>query len=137
MTDPAAPAPSSAPGGASEGKPAPAPPPGPAKVTIDDFRKLEFKTGKVLECAPHSNADKLFVMKVDLGGGETRQIVSGIRAYYQAEELVGKTVVVVTNLQSAMLRGVESQGMVLAASGAGTVSLLTPVREVPPGSKVS
>jgi len=118
--------------------PAPAPPPatGPAKVTIDDFRKLEFKTGKVLECVPHSNADKLFVMKVDVGG-ETRQIVSGIRAYYQPEELVGKTVVVVTNLQPAMLRGVESQGMVLAASGAGTVSLLTPVRDVPPGSKVS
>ncbi len=116
--------------------PAPAPALGPAKVTIDDFRKLEFKTGKVVECVPHSNADKLYVMKVDVGG-ETRQIVSGIRAYYQAEELVGKTVVVVTNLQSAMLRGVESQGMVLAASGAGTVSLLTPVREVPPGSKVS
>ena len=124
MTDPAVPA------------PAPAPPPGPAKVTIDDFRKLEFKTGKVIECVPHSNADKLFVMKVDVGG-ETRQIVSGIRAYYQPEELVGKTVVVVTNLQPAMLRGIESQGMVLAASGAGTVSLLTPVREVPPGSKVS
>ncbi|HZL73303.1 MAG TPA: methionine--tRNA ligase subunit beta [Planctomycetota bacterium] len=126
MTDPAAPAPA----------PPPAPPPGPAKITIDDFRKLEFKTGKVLECVPHSNADKLFVMKVDVGG-ETRQIVSGIRAYYQPEELVGKTVVVVTNLQPAMLRGIESQGMVLAASGAGTVSLLTPVREVPPGSKVS
>ena len=126
MTDPAAPAPSSA----------PTPAPGPAKVTIDDFRKLEFKTGKVVECVPHSNADKLFVMKVDVGG-ETRQIVSGIRAYYQPDELVGKTVVVVTNLQPAMLRGVESQGMVLAASGAGTVSLLTPVREVPPGSKVS
>ena len=126
MTDPAAPAPA----------PAPAPPAGPAKITIDDFRKLEFKTGKVLECVPHSNADKLFVMKVDVGG-ETRQIVSGIRAYYQPDELVGKTVVVVTNLQPAMLRGVESQGMVLAASGAGTVSLLTPVREVPPGSKVS
>ena len=128
MTDPAVPAPS----------PTPAPPPatGPAKVTIDDFRKLEFKTGKVLECVPHSNADKLFVMKVDVGG-ETRQIVSGIRAYYQPEELVGKSVVVVTNLQPAMLRGVESQGMVLAASGAGTVSLLTPVRDVPPGSKVS
>lgn len=122
MTDPAA--------------PAPAPPPGPARITIDDFRKLEFKTGKVLECVPHNNADKLYVLKVDVGG-ETRQIVSGIRAYYAAEELVGKTVVVVTNLQPAMLRGIESQGMVLAASGAGTVSLLTPVKEVPPGSKVS
>jgi methionine--tRNA ligase beta chain len=73
---------------------------------------------------------------VDIGT-ETRQIVSGIRAYYQAEELVGKTVVVITNLQSATLRGIESQGMVLAASGSGTVSLLTPIREVPPGSKVS
>ena len=126
MTDPAAPSPT----------PAPAQPPAPAKVTIDDFKKLEFKTGKVVECVPHSNADKLYVLKVDIGT-ETRQIVSGIRAYYQAEELVGKTVVVITNLQSAMLRGIESQGMVLAAAGSGTVSLLTPVREVPPGSKVS
>jgi methionyl-tRNA synthetase len=127
MTDPVVPA---AP------VPAPAPPAGPAKVTIDDFKKLEFKTGKVIECVPHSNADKLYVLKVDIGT-ETRQIVSGIRAYYQAEELVGKTVVVITNLQSATLRGIESQGMVLAASGSGTVSLLTPIREVPPGSKVS
>jgi methionyl-tRNA synthetase len=79
MTDPAVPAP----------VPAPAAPSGPAKVTIDDFRKLEFKTGKVVECVPHSNADKLYVLKVDLGG-ETRQIVSGIRAYYQAEEPSGR-----------------------------------------------
>jgi methionyl-tRNA synthetase len=128
MTDPVVPAPAPA--------PAPVTPPAPAKVTIDDFKKLEFKTGKVIECVPHSNADKLYVLKVDIGT-ETRQIVSGIRAYYQAEELVGKTVVVITNLQSAMLRGIESQGMVLAASGSGTVSLLTPIREVPPGSKVS
>jgi len=129
MSDPAVPAPAPT--------PAPAPPPAPAKVTIDDFRRLEFRVGKVLECAAHSNADKLYVLKVDIGGGEVRQIVAGIRAYYQPGDLVGKSVVVVANLQPAMLRGMESQGMVLAASGAGTVTVVSPLVEVPPGSKVS
>lgn len=135
MSDPSVPVPSSAPGGASEGKPAPAP--APAKTTIDDFRKLEFKVGKVMECLPHSNADRLYVLKVDVGNGETRQVVAGIRASYTPEELTGKSVVVVMNLQPAMLRGVESQGMVLAASGGGRVSVVSPAPEVPPGSKVS
>lgn len=118
--------------------PAPAPPPaGPAKIVIDDFRKVELKVGKVLECADHTNANKLYVLKVDLGGGEIRQIVSGIKSWYQPADLVGKSVIVVANLQPAMLRGVESQGMVLAASGEAGASLLAPIREVPPGSKVS
>jgi methionyl-tRNA synthetase len=118
--------------------PAPAaPPPGPAKITIDDFKKLELRTGKVLEVTPHSNADKLYVVKVDIGT-EVRQVVAGIRPYYpDPAVLVGKTIVVVANLQPAMLRGVESNGMILAATGGGSVVVLTPEKEVPPGSKVS
>jgi methionyl-tRNA synthetase len=120
--------------------PAPATPPAPqppVKVSIDDFKKLEFKVGKILEVTPHPNADRLYIIKVDLGG-ETRQVVAGIRPFYpDPAPLVGRLIVVVANLQPAMLRGVESQGMILAATGGGTVAVLSPEKEVPPGSKVS
>ncbi|MBI4565087.1 MAG: methionine--tRNA ligase subunit beta [Planctomycetes bacterium] len=115
---------------------APTPAAGPAMITIDDFRKLDLKIGKILEVADHTNANKLYVIKVDVGG-EVRQLVAGIKPYYQPGDLVGKSVVVVANLQPALLRGVESQGMLLAAHGNETVSILTPLRELPPGSKVS
>lgn len=117
--------------------PAPATPPGPpAQITIDDFTKIELKVGKVVTCDVHPNADKLFVIQVDLGT-EKRQIVSGIRQYYKPEDLVGKNVIVVANLAPRMMRGIESKGMLLAAHGVGDVSVVMPVREVPPGSKVS
>lgn len=107
-------------------------------ITIEDFRKIDLKTGKVLSVEPHPNADRLLVLKVDLGGGEVRQLVAGVRPYYpDAQALVGRSVVVVANLQPAQLRGVESQGMILAAVGGETVSVLSPDRDVPAGSKVS
>lgn len=106
-------------------------------IPIEDFKKVELKIGKVLEAAPHPNADRLLVLKVDLGNAETRQIVAGIKASYAPEQLVGKTVVVVANLAPAVLRGVESQGMLLAASQPGAISVLTLDRDLPPGSTVS
>ena len=105
-------------------------------IHIDEFRKLELRVGVVKSAEAHPNADKLLVLKVDIGA-EERQIVAGIRAYYQPEELVGKQVVVVANLETAMLRGLESQGMVLAASDEGRVVILTPEKQVHPGAKVS
>ena len=84
-------------------------------ITIDQFRELELKVATVTAAEPHPNADRLLVLRVDLGG-EQRQIVAGIRAHYAPETLVGRQVVVVANLEPAMLRGVESQGMLLAAS---------------------
>ncbi len=131
--------PPSAPGGAPEGKPgaAPAPAPQPATISIDEFRKVELKIGKVLEAAEHANANKLLVLKVDLGGGETRQIVSGIKPWYAPADLVGKTVIIVANLQPAVIRGVESRGMLLAATSGGEVVVCTTVKEAAPGSKVS
>ena len=129
MADPA-PAPAPA--------PAPVPPPAAAAtITIDDFKKVVLKVGKVVECAAHTNANKLLVLKVDLGGGEVRQVVSGIKQWYAPEQLVGKSVILVANLAPAMLRGVESQGMVLAASSGDQVILLSPEKEAAPGSKVS
>jgi methionine--tRNA ligase beta chain len=115
--------------------------PGPERqskmITIDEFRKLELRVGVVKSAEAHPNADKLLVLKVDLGS-EERQIVAGIRAHYQPEELVGKQVVVVANLETATLRGLESQGMVLAASSDdGRVVVLTPEKTVNAGAKVS
>lgn len=115
----------------------PTPPAAPATITIDDFKKVVLKVGKVVECAPHTNANKLLVLKVDLGGGEVRQVVSGIKQWYAPEQLVGKSVILVANLAPAVLRGVESQGMVLAATSGDQVILLSPEKEAAPGSKVS
>src|SRR4051794_20955938 len=106
------------------------------KISIDDFRKIELKVATVKTAEPHPNADKLMVLQVDLGG-EQRQICAGIRNHYTPEELVGKQIVVVANLESAKLRGLESQGMLLAASDQGRVIVLTPEKTVLPGAKVS
>ena len=84
------------------------------EITIDDFSKIQLKVGKVIKCEKHPNADKLLVSQIDVGEETPRQIVSGIADVYSPEEFTGKKVIVVTNLKPAKLRGVESQGMVLA-----------------------
>lgn len=118
--------------------PVPAPvPAAPATITIDDFKKVELKVGKVLECGEHPNANKLLVLKVDLGNGDVRPIVSGIKPWYQPADLLGKSVIIVANLSPATLRGVESRGMLLAASSGDQVIVLTPSKDAVPGSKVS
>lgn len=104
-------------------------------ITIEDFFKTELKVAKVTAAEPIPNSHKLLKMSVDLGD-ETRVLVAGIAKDYPAEELLGRQVVVVTNLQPAKLMGVESQGMVLAASVDGKPVLLTPDRAVPDGTPV-
>jgi len=105
-------------------------------ITYEDFKKLEMVTAKVLEVTEHPNADRLFVIKVDLGT-ETRQVVAGIRQFYPKEELIGKTVIFLKNLQPAVIRGVESNGMVLATKDDVSLAILVPQREVKIGSPVS
>jgi methionine--tRNA ligase beta chain len=105
-------------------------------ISIDEFRKVELKIATIKSAEPHPNADKLMVLQIDLGA-EERQICAGIRSHYTAEELVGRQIVVVANLETAKLRGLDSQGMLLAASDAGRVIILTPEKSVPAGSKVS
>lgn len=105
-------------------------------ITIDEFRNIELKVATVKAAEPHPNADKLMVLHIDLGS-EQRQILAGIRNDYTAEELVGRQIVVVANLQTAKLRGLESQGMLLAASDEGRVVILAPQKPVQPGAKVS
>ena len=96
-------------------------------VSIDDFKKLRIVVAQIKEAALHPNADKLFVLKVDLGT-EVRQVVAGIRRSYTPEQLVGKRVAFIANLFPAVIRGVESQGMILAASDEAGVSVLSPDR---------
>jgi methionyl-tRNA synthetase len=107
-------------------------------ITFDDFAKVELKIATVLECKVHPNADKLLVLLVDLGE-EKLQICAGIRAYYQPDQLVGKQIVLVANLEPRTLRGEVSQGMLLAAHDpvSAKVVVLGPVESVTAGSKVS
>jgi len=107
-----------------------------ATISIDDFRNLELRVGTITAAAPHPNADRLVVLTVDLGT-EQRQLVAGIRAHYEPQSLVGKQIIVVANLQPTTLRGVESQGMLLAASDEqGRLSLVIPEKPVANGSQV-
>lgn len=104
-------------------------------VSFNDFKRIDLRTAKVLAVEPHPAADKLFVLRIDVGG-EQKQIVAGLKGHYAPEQLLGKTIVVVNNLQPAMLRGVESQGMLLAAQDGDRVVCLTTDAEVSPGSQV-
>ena len=101
-------------------------------ITYDDFSKVEFKLAKVLDCEEVPKSDKLLKLQVKIGG-ETRQIVSGIRTWYKAEEMVGKTLVVVTNLKPAKIRGVESNGMLLAVDDGKDLSLITTEKDMKDG----
>ncbi len=104
-------------------------------ISIEDFKKLELKVAEIKEVSEHPNADKLYVVTVDLGD-KTKQLVAGIRGSYQKEDLLGKQVIVVDNLEPALLRGIESQGMLLAASDENGISIITTLRRVANGSIV-
>ncbi len=107
-------------------------------ITYDDFAKLQIVLGKVLSVEPVPEADKLLRLMVDVGEESPRQIVSGIRTYFEDPQvLVGKTFPFLINLEYRTIRGVESQGMILAASTAeGNFSLLAPETPLAPGSRV-
>ncbi len=105
-------------------------------LTIEDFKKVELRTAEVVTAEPHPNADRLIVLRVRVGETE-RQIVAGIRQHYAPEQLVGKTVVIVFNLEPAQLRGVESQGMILAVRDGERVVVLTTEKPVASGLLVT
>lgn len=104
-------------------------------VTYDEFRKTELKIAVIKEAAVHPDADKLYVLKVDAGGVE-KQLVAGIRPYYLPEELIGRQVIIVDNLEPRVMRGVESQGMLLAASDEDGLSIIGVDKPRKPGSIV-
>ncbi len=106
------------------------------EITVDDFDKVQIQVGEVLQCEPVKKAKKLLVSQIRVGG-EVRQIVSGIAASYKPEEMVGKKVAVITNLKPCKLCGVESQGMILAASDdQGNLSVMTLDRDITSGSEI-
>jgi methionyl-tRNA synthetase len=102
---------------------------------FSQYAALDLKVGKVIDVQPHPNADKLYVMTVDIG--RTITIVSGLKDFYTADELKTKTLIILTNLEPAKLRGVKSEGMLLAAEADGKLALLTPENDLAPGTQIS
>jgi methionyl-tRNA synthetase len=107
-----------------------------AEITFDDFEKLQFQVGEIIACEAVKKSRKLLCSQVKVGS-QVRQIVSGIKSSYSPEEMVGKKVMVVTNLKPAKLAGILSEGMILCAEDAdGNLSLMTPEREMPAGAEI-
>ncbi len=107
-----------------------------AEITYDDFDKLQFQVGEIIACEEVKKSKKLLCSQVKIGS-QVRQIVSGIKKYYKPEEMVGKKVMVVTNLKPATLAGIKSEGMILCAEDAeGNLSLMVPEKEMPAGAEI-
>lgn len=104
-------------------------------ITYDDFIKLDIRIGTVTAAEKVQGTDKLIRLEIDLGEG-TRQVVAGMALTYTPEDFIGKQVPILVNLEPRKLRGIESQGMILAADVGGKPIMLIPEREVPPGSPV-
>lgn len=106
------------------------------EITFDDFEKLQFQVGEIIACEAVKKSRKLLCSQVKIGS-QVRQIVSGIKAHYSPEEMVGKKVMVVTNLKPAKLAGIMSEGMILCAEDAdGNLALMTPEKDMPAGAEI-
>ena len=104
-------------------------------ITFDEFKNLDLKVARIIEVGDHPNADKLYIVKIDLGD-EKKEVVAGIKKAYKPDELKGKLVIVVANLAPLAIRGVESNGMILAAQDGDSLAVVTPDKDVAPGSIV-
>lgn len=117
------------------------------EITFEEFAKVDLRVARVVKAENHPSADRLLKLQLDDGSGTTRQICAGIRGHYQAEELVGRLIIIVANLAPRKIRGEESRGMLLAASdmpkdaaaatGERKVIVLRPDADIAPGSIVS
>jgi len=105
-------------------------------ATLDDFKKLDLRVAEIVDVEPHPNADRLYVLKLKVGDRQ-KQIVAGIKEFYSADELKGKRIAIIDNLEPVVLRGVESQGMLLAAKDENGLGVLTIERPVDSGSSIS
>ena len=105
------------------------------KIKYEDFKKLDLRVATIKKVENHPNADKLYVLTIDLGD-EMRSLVAGIKNYYKPEELIDKQIIVVANLEPAKLRGIESNGMLLAADDKNNLVILTPEKKIKEGSKI-
>ncbi|NCB32372.1 MAG: methionine--tRNA ligase [Erysipelotrichia bacterium] len=106
------------------------------EITVQDFSRADLKVGRVVTCEKHPDADTLLILKVDLGNGDVRQIVSGLAKSYTPGQMIGKYVVVIANLKSAVIRGKESQGMLLAGKNEEEIAVVE-VNGLRPGTKIS
>lgn len=104
-------------------------------ASFEEFKKLSIKIAKIKEAKDHPNADRLYIVKIDIGG-EEREVVAGIKKAYRLEDLKGKLVAVVDNLEPATIRGVESKGMILAVQDGEKLALICPDKDVIPGAPV-
>lgn len=104
-------------------------------ITYDDFKKIELKCAKIIEIKDHPQADKLYILTIDLGA-EKKEIVAGIKNFYSPDELKGKNIVVVNNLQPVVIRGVESSAMLLAASTEDALTIVTLDKDMPVGTNI-
>lgn len=105
-------------------------------ITFDDFKKLEIKVAQIKEVKPHPNADKLYILSIDVGNG-TKDIIAGIKEHYTEKELIGKKIAVVNNLEPVKIRGIESSAMLLAAKDDGNLSILVTDKDITTGSLIS
>ena len=108
------------------------------KIPFSDFEKLDLRVGTILEVENHPKADKLYVLKVDIGEEKERTIVAGLKNHYKPDDLKGKQAIFVANLEPINLRGIESNGMILAASNEEKTNIffLKPDKQISPGSKI-
>jgi methionyl-tRNA synthetase len=106
-------------------------------VSFEEFKKLDLRVAKVIKAEKVEGSEKLLKLEIDLGN-EQKQIIAGIAQQYKPEDLLGREIVVVANLEPKTVLGLESQGMLLAAEdeGRGEPVILIPAKDVPPGSKV-
>jgi len=104
-------------------------------INLEQFQQVKLKVARVLNAEKAPGAEKLLILKVDLGD-ETRQLVAGVAQHYQPEDLVGKLIIVAANLKPAKIRGFESQGMLLAAQDGDKLAILVPDDEISPGSEI-
>ena len=117
-------------------KPASPPHQAPTEIGIETFQQLDLRIGKILECRRVKDSDKLLVSQVDLGEENPRSIVSGVAEFYQPEEMVGRSVIIVANLKPVKLRGERSEGMILATDDGETVKIVEAPADALPGTVV-
>lgn len=117
---------------------------GKPEISFEDFARVDLRIARIVHAEPHPNADRLIKLQLDDGSGTPRQICAGIREFYNPDDLVGKSIVIVANLAPRKIRGEESRGMLLAASdapkdadGPRRVVVMTPMSDIAPGSTVS
>mgnify|MGYP001429547955 CR=1 FL=1 len=107
-----------------------------SEIKFNEWQNLDLRIGKVVEATDHPNADKLYILSVDIGEAKPRTIVAGIKEFYKPNELVGKKIVIFANLEPSKLRGVESNGMLLAGENDGDCVLLVPEKDIEVGTRI-